>query len=117
MHPAIADYFAKDLEINLRICEEWGAKVAGPLENQPVFSDIPTLILAGEYDPVTPPSWGRMVTENLDNAYFVEFPGLGHFVFADRRCPREIVAAFLNDPGTSPDSSCAAMNQFNFVTH
>jgi hypothetical protein len=36
------------------IAEKWGARVAGPAEHKAVKNDIPTLILAGEFDQNTP---------------------------------------------------------------
>ena len=117
VHPAIADFFKKENETLFRTCEFWGAHAADPHENQPVVSDLPVLVMSGEYDPVTPPMYGRQVAESLKNSVVIEFPGLGHFVFADRRCPRVIVADFLDDPDTPPDATCAGMNQFNFITH
>jgi pimeloyl-ACP methyl ester carboxylesterase len=117
IQPSIADYYNIDAEITYRVCEEWGAKAADPIENQPVISDIPTLILEGEYDPATPPSYGRLVAENLENAFFIEFRGLGHFVFAERRCPQDIVADFLDNPEIPPDNRCPDMTQFDFITY
>jgi pimeloyl-ACP methyl ester carboxylesterase len=112
---AIAEYINKDLEMIYSTCDFWGAKIADPIENQPVYSDIPTLVLAGEYDPVTPPSFGRLVADTLENAFYVEFPGLGHYVFADSSCARDIVAEFFEAPNTRPDSSCANSNKIDFI--
>lgn len=89
------------------ICEFFGAGTADPIENEPIVSDIPTLIIAGEYDPITPPSWGAGVHENLSNSYFYEIPGAGHGAGAGSfECPLNIVLAFLDDPFTEPDASC-----------
>ena len=54
------------------------------LEHQPVISDVPALILAGEYDPVTPPDYGHQVTGHLSRAQFFELraPGHGRISFA-----------------------------------
>jgi len=114
-NPAIAEFINKDLEMMYRTCDIWGAKIADPNENQPVFSDVPTLVLAGEYDPVTPPSFGQLVTGTLENAYYVEFPGSSHYVFAERSCARDIIVAFLDEPDRMPDSSCANTGTVNFV--
>lgn len=116
VHPALAEHFNKEHQMFFQICEAWGAKIADPIENQPVVSDIPTLIFSGEFDPVTPPSWGRQVAASLENATFIELPGLGHTVFADRRCPRDIAGDFLDDPESSPDQKCVERIQFNFIT-
>jgi pimeloyl-ACP methyl ester carboxylesterase len=29
-----------------------------PAEQQPLHSELPTLVLSGEFDPITPPSYG-----------------------------------------------------------
>lgn len=114
---AIAEFIDTDLEMTYRTCDFWGAKIADPIENQPVYSDVPTLVLAGEYDPVTPPSFGQLVAETLENTFYIEFPGLGHYVFADSRCAQDIVAGFLKTPDTMPDSSCATSNKIRFRLH
>jgi pimeloyl-ACP methyl ester carboxylesterase len=117
VQPAIAAYANMDAELTYRICEVWGAKVADPVENQPVVSDVPALILSGEYDPVTPPSYGRQAADNLENAQFIEFPGLGHFVFPEGRCPQDIVGEFLDDPGAPIDNPCPEVFRFNIITY
>jgi neutral trehalase len=38
--------------------------------------DVPALILGGEFDPVTPPAWGRSLLKTMPNARFVLVPGL-----------------------------------------
>ena len=40
-------------------CSGWGAGVADSIEAEPVSSDIPTLVMAGRFDPITPPDYGR----------------------------------------------------------
>lgn len=90
------------------VCAAWGAKEAAPVENTPVTSAVPALVLAGEYDPVAPPAWGRIVAATLRNSTFVEFPGTGHGALFAGSCPLSITAAFLRDPATTPDTACAS---------
>ncbi len=94
-------------EAHYALCEQWGAAPFDPREVEPVTSPIPTLILVGEYDPATPPAFGRQVAENLPNSFFFEFPGRGHTSsIGVRECPFEMVLAFLSDPLMEPDSAC-----------
>ncbi|MFN2285497.1 MAG: alpha/beta fold hydrolase [Anaerolineae bacterium] len=96
-------------EEHYALCETWGAAPFDPREIEPVTSPIPALILVGEYDPATPPSFGLQVAENLPNSYFFEFPGRGHTSSVGvRACPFEMALAFLTDPTTTPDSTCIA---------
>jgi len=83
---------------------------------QAVTSDIPTLIMAGEYDPITPPAWGRLVAETLKNSYFFEYPGVGHGASASPGCPQEMMVDFFDDPTAAPNDTClAGMENWSFV--
>jgi len=90
------------------VCENWPVEEADPSFKDPLVSDIPTLILEGELDPVTPPEYGRLVAGHLSNAYFFEFPGFGHAGESTSECALSITAAFINDPTTEPDATCMA---------
>lgn len=97
-------------------CEIWPAGRAPDYENKPVASDLPTLILAGEFDPITPPEWGRLAAETLSNAYVFEFPGVGHAAVDGGDCPLEVVDRFLANPTRAPDAAClSAMPAPDFV--
>lgn len=88
------------------LCESWDAGVADPGVKDPVYSDVPTLIFAGRYDPITPPAWGRQTAETLENGYFYEFPANGHGVMRANRCALEMGLQFLDDPLAAPDAAC-----------
>ena len=88
------------------VCENWPVEEADPSVKAPVVSDVPTLVLSGEFDPVTPPEYGRQVAATLSNSYFFEFPGLGHSVNLASACARSISQAFLSDPLSAPDAAC-----------
>ncbi len=87
------------------ICENWPVPVAEPTAKEPLISDIPTLVLEGEFDPVTPPEYGELVVGYLSNGYYFEFPGLGHDVLSNS-CARELAGAFISDPTQAPDATC-----------
>ena len=88
------------------VCQDWGAGRPAEVENRAVQSDIPALIIAGQYDPITPPHWGEQIAANLSNSFFYTFPAAGHGAgFADE-CARTVVQTFLTDPHSSPDADC-----------
>jgi pimeloyl-ACP methyl ester carboxylesterase len=89
-----------------QVCSEWGAGKAEDSANQPVYSDIPTLLMSGEFDPITPPEWGRHAAETLENGYFYEYPGIGHGASALPGCPSQMFMAFLENPAFTPDGAC-----------
>ena len=90
------------------VCEKWDSGRAGPEENQAVTSDLPILLMSGEFDPVTPPAWGQHAAETLENDIFVEFPGVGHGASVVPGCPQDMMIAFLDDPTRPPDGACVA---------
>lgn len=91
----------------LALCASWGgADAPEPIENEPVVSDIPTLIMTGSIDPITPPRWGEAIAENLANATFYEFPYTGHGVVPSRDCGAAMAQQFLGDPTAEVDASC-----------
>ena len=59
-------------------------------------SDIPTLLLAGENDPVTPPHYAQEVTQTLSHARILTAPEQGHAVLAVR-CMPELVGQFVEN--------------------
>jgi pimeloyl-ACP methyl ester carboxylesterase len=91
----------------LAICEHWGLDTAAEIENGPVHSDIPTLVLAGEYDPITPPSGGQQVAERLTNGSFLVTRSSGHAVLGSSGCAQASGIAFLRAPEEPADLSCA----------
>lgn len=90
------------------LCSVWNNAKPNPIENEPIKSDIPTLVVSGEYDPITPPEYGKETAANLSHSYFFEFPGMGHGVIPSSDCALSIAQAFLKDPNTKPDSACIA---------
>jgi pimeloyl-ACP methyl ester carboxylesterase len=99
-----------DLEIAIEysifaICEEWPIEEAAPWVRKPLVSDVPILVLGSEFDPVTPPEYGRLVAGHLSNSYFYEFPGVGHNITVNE-CARNIAGAFVNNPNQAPNASC-----------
>lgn len=119
-YPELESYFetsATSGETAFAVCALWNVPPAPALENEAVHSDVPTLILSGELDPITPPAWGALVDDDLTNSTFFTFPGLGHGVSVAGECPRSVVSNFLADPSSPPDAACiAALSGPAFVT-
>jgi pimeloyl-ACP methyl ester carboxylesterase len=89
-----------------QICRDWLFDVSPDAERAPVKSAIPTLILSGEFDPMTPPILARTVHADLENSYLFEFPDQGHGLAFLTRCAPQVMSAFLDDPGQRPDKFC-----------
>jgi pimeloyl-ACP methyl ester carboxylesterase len=91
---------------SVELCRAWNVPAAPAIENEPVTSAVPALILAGEYDPDTPPDWGRQLLESMPSAYYVELRGQSHGA-GFHPCGAEIARAFLRAPDAPPPVGCA----------
>jgi pimeloyl-ACP methyl ester carboxylesterase len=64
--------------------------------HQPFASALPVLILAGQYDPVTPPGYAAEIVATLSNARMLLAPGRAHSVIGAGCMPR-LVRQFLDE--------------------
>jgi pimeloyl-ACP methyl ester carboxylesterase len=88
------------------VCSVW-PKGARPADfHQPLRTDKPVLLLAGQYDPVTPPRYAEEVAKGLPNARVLVLKGQAHSVMA-AGCTPQLVQHFVEklDPKTL-DASC-----------
>ncbi len=90
----------------VRLCDLWQAGVASVETNEPLESAIPTLIITGEYDPITPPELGETVAETLSGSFFYEFRGGTHGASLDFPCAKQLIRDFLENPSISPNDQC-----------
>ncbi|HVU12270.1 MAG TPA: alpha/beta fold hydrolase [Phototrophicaceae bacterium] len=104
--PELRDSLVASVQSMWDTCKIWRMTPEAQVESTAVTSDLPTLVLAGEYDPATPVAWSKAAADALPNSFFFEFPGLGHGTIDGGDCPMGIIQAFLADPTTQPDSSC-----------
>jgi pimeloyl-ACP methyl ester carboxylesterase len=118
-HPATEFY---DPLRNIReSCEVWAVPASAAVEDAPVTSAIPTLLVVGSYDPVTPRALADLAAAGLSSHFLYELPSSGHApVWTSGwtgACPGEIAAQFLADPAAEPDASCVArMPSTDFLT-
>ena len=61
---------------------------------EPTKSDIPTLLLSGTQDPVTPPAQGALAAKTLPNSKHIVVTGVGH-ITSPQPCVRRIITKFV----------------------
>jgi pimeloyl-ACP methyl ester carboxylesterase len=86
-------------------CDAWHEARATSAELGPAVGAIPTLILNGVFDPITPPAYGRLAAETLSNSYYVESRSGAHGVPMDG-CTLQIMLDFIARPDTRPETTC-----------
>lgn len=75
----------------------------------PTRSNVPTLIFSGQWDPVTPPSYGENAAKNLPNSVHVVVPSGGHGFggLEGLNCISDLATAFVdNGSARGLDTSC-----------
>jgi pimeloyl-ACP methyl ester carboxylesterase len=92
-------------------CKEWPRGMVSSAHREPTKSTIPTLLLSGEFDPVTPPSGGDEVVRYLSNGRHVVIRNNGHPIGNAEKCIGMMIGQFL-DRGSAAalDTRCAADN-------
>jgi pimeloyl-ACP methyl ester carboxylesterase len=88
------------------ICAMWDVPAADALENLAVVSDIPTLLLAGSFDPITPPGWASDAAGTLSAGQLLLVPGVGHGVLGTSFCVDDVVKQFLSAPSEHVETGC-----------
>jgi pimeloyl-ACP methyl ester carboxylesterase len=78
----------------LDVCQGWPRATLPSGYREPVVSDVPTLLLSGALDPVTPPAWAEDAKRTLRHSLHVVVPGVGHNTLgAD--CARSLMVDLL----------------------
>ena len=88
------------------MCDVWPR---GPVDadfKAPLRSAVPTLLMSGSFDPVTPPAYAALAAAGLSDHASVVFAGQGHLQL-QLRCAQSLVRRFLAaGTATGLDTSC-----------
>ena len=88
------------------VCKLWPHGPVDPDLHSLLKSDIPTLLLSGEADPVTPPADAERAARGLSNHRHLILSGEGHGQVATG-CVPKLMAAFLDSAApTLLDATC-----------
>ena len=90
------------------ICNIWSVAKVRDIENKAVKSDIPVLLINGEYDNETPPKWAFKMRENLNNSHHLVFKGWKHIPTTNwgNQCAMKAANEFFNNPNQAPNPDC-----------
>jgi pimeloyl-ACP methyl ester carboxylesterase len=114
--PDLPDFLPEDFSFDLFDqsasmffdCDLWLTQAAPERESQRVASDVPTLLLSGGLDPITPPAYGDSALQGLSRGQHVVVPFAAHGVIDAGPCPVQIMLDFYADPSAPVDTSCIA---------
>lgn len=117
--PPLLAWGIREGEAVTKVCSVLEANLKPPFVYR--NPEIPTLVLNGAYDPVTPQPYGEAVARNLEKAHVYTFPGLGHGSFFPppgmpaTSCVIQVATDFLGNPRQAPNSSCLTQIKPLFV--
>ena len=96
-------------------CPVWRVPAAPASERQPVKAAVPTLLLSGTFDWLTPPAWGREAARHLPSSRHVVFRAQGHGVVIQDPCAARLRDAFIEEPDPKRALPCRADTPLNFT--
>jgi len=105
------------LDQQLGACKVWPRAKSDAAMREPVRSGIPTLLVSGELDPVTPPEYGDEVAKTLSHSLHVVIPGGSH-AGDTGGCVEKVISEFIRKALVDGlDTSCVkAFKRPAFVT-
>lgn len=88
------------------VCKQW-PKFEAPINfANEIKSNIPTMLLSGELDPVTPPAWGDIAAKGLSNHTHYIAQNAGHGLVT-QTCAGSMISDFIDSLNFDDvDSSC-----------
>lgn len=95
-------------ESDFMVCEKWGKIERDSLfmmnnSTKNLKRNIPTVIISGEYDPITPSSNGSELSTKLTESKFLEIPTYGHSASFTQKGSK-LVSDFLSDVDIKSDT-------------
>lgn len=105
-NPVLGGY--ESAAIDPKICETWGVPTEPRSFIEPVTTDVPTLFIAGEFDPLTPPVWGELAAETLPQSRVIVIRRGSHSStqqWGGDGCAMSLAAEFFADPRAFLQSS------------
>ncbi|MEQ8666901.1 MAG: alpha/beta fold hydrolase [Rhodospirillales bacterium] len=100
-----AEYFDNQPGLDTLCDAWWGGDPPSLARAYPVSTDIPVIMLTGEWDTASPPFLMREQLKYLRHGWAFELKGMGHGVLHDT-CAHQLVRSFLRDIWAPPDSRC-----------
>lgn len=100
------DFSSLYVDFEGSLCDAWQPGSAGKKTFEPVKSNLPVLILSGEYDPVCPPVFGELTARSLPASTFIIVPSASHAAIHADDCLRNIANNFLLSPGAKLNIDC-----------
>jgi pimeloyl-ACP methyl ester carboxylesterase len=94
------------IEVTVAQCAVWPHHARAAGFREPLATEVPALVLSGEFDPVTPPRYGDEVVARLPKGRHLIAKGQGHNVLPTTCLPRLMGEFFKKADAKGLDASC-----------
>lgn len=113
----VAQVLVPSLSRLFEVCGAVDSGAPDPVENAPVHTDIPTLMVAAEIDPGCPPPLTEAAARGYSHSQVVIVTNATHGVINASPCTQRMARDFLRDPSKPVDRSClpAAGTPLDFI--
>ena len=95
------------------MCKVWPKGDMPPDFHKPLSTNVPALVLEGEFDPVTPPRYGEEVVKTLPNGRLFTLRGQGHNVIGAGCMPKLFTQFIEKADAKALDGAC--LDKLNYV--
>jgi pimeloyl-ACP methyl ester carboxylesterase len=99
----------------LDVCASWPVTPAKQALPTRIGSDVPILVLIGDYDPFASLTRVQTALSGMSHHYVVTSPIWGHNVFGSGPCAIGIRNAWLDSPQNAPEATCLAKTTGEFT--
>ncbi len=112
----IATAVARDTRRFFPVCQSFNHGTPDPVENQPLTSNIPTLMLSADIDAGCPAELSDAAVKTLSHGKNYFFPNRMHTIQGSE-CSRKMIMQFLETADPNVDASCIATDRpaFPFI--
>jgi pimeloyl-ACP methyl ester carboxylesterase len=101
----------------LAACTVWGVAPADPVVARPPTTEVPLLLLVGQFDSYSSATEARQVAAMLPKAWVVQVPGSTHNALGFSDCPIGIRNAWVQHPTAPPqNTNCLHKLRVSFAT-
>ena len=113
----IAEATARDVRRFFPVCDGFKVGAADPVENQPLTSDVPALLLTADIDAGCPAELSDAAVKRLSHGAHFNFANRTHGVSRQSPCAQAMVKQFLATADAHVDAACLSKDhpKFEFI--
>jgi pimeloyl-ACP methyl ester carboxylesterase len=104
--PIAVEWEKQDLESMQEACEIWNVDPSPQTLAKNPISNVPALLLSGQFDPITPPEYAERALDSFPGGQHLIDPVGAHGVAFSDYCTRGIFHDFLEEPTGIVDAAC-----------